>query len=243
MASYSGPRAAKAATFWSTTEDTAAARAGDGAADGRVCTDGGTGVGTLRVIGTEVGVAALAGGDEKRGTTGRAPVGAGNGTADAEAVGTRLATDAVGTDGVGIIGARTGAATDTGAGAGAAGAEVIGRGGSGTGAPPGICGLDAATGGLTDGKPIMVRAIAGRAAAGAAVTGAAAGSAGCGVREAGIDPDGRAPGISDGRGEACDGGGVGETAGLGPDGRVGGLTPQVDAAGADAGPRSMVISP
>jgi hypothetical protein len=71
------------------------------------------------------------------------------------------------------------------------------------------------------------------------------------VRKAGMDVDGRAPGIKDGRGE-MDGDGVAgggtetETAGRLPDGRVAGLAHAACACadgGEGVGPRSMVISP
>lgn len=165
-------------------------------------------------------------------------MGSETGAAGPAAVGTRLGTGAEGTEGVGTMDARTGTGAEPGADSEAVGAPVTGRDATG-----GIWGLGAATGGFTEGKPIMVRPMAGRGAAGAGAGGVAVGPAGCGVRTAGMVADARAPGISDGRGEDCDGGGVGATAGRDPEGRVGDFAPQAGAVGAGGPPRSMVISP
>jgi hypothetical protein len=106
--------------------------------------------------------AAATGGGEKRGTTGRVPVGdMGTAGAGADAL---TATGAADAEGAGSMGARTGAGT------GGAGVALGGTG------EVGVCGLAAATGGLADGNPIIVRAIGGRAAAGAG-----ADTDGCGV--------------------------------------------------------------
>ncbi len=239
MASYSGPRAARAATFWSTADDTAAAIAGGAAAAAPREKEGGTGVGALRMAGDACGTPA-AGVGAKRGTTGRTPGAPAAGTAGV--IGTRTGPDAAGAVGVATTGARTAGVggCDTAGIAAGVGLEMWGTAGT-IGAGAG--GLGAASGGLIDGNPIMVRATCGRAA-----VEVVADAIGCGVppvRAIGIDAEGRAPGISDGRGDGCAGGGVGSVAGIGraPDGRVGGLVLQAGAAGDWVGPRSMVISP
>jgi hypothetical protein len=101
------------------------------------------------------------------------------------------------------------------------------------------------TGGLTEGKPIMVRLRGGREAPGAGVE-----AVGCGVipvRAMGMAADGRAPGINDGRGDGgAAGAGAAPTAGTWrtPDGRVGGFAHADDVeAGAAGALRSIVISP
>ena len=240
IASYSGPRAASAAIFWSTADATTAAIPGDvpAGAGAEEKSAGGTGVGNLRATGE---AADGAGGGEKRGTTGRGPVGTAG--AGAEGTGPLGGNGKAGAEGVSAMGEEGAVATgmDIEERDGAAGTEAgIARGGNGAGGMDavGTGGLPAATGGLTDGNPIVVRPIGGRADPG---------TEGCGVAPvgtAGIATDGRAPGISDGRG-AGTGPGVGAAAGIGraPLGRVGGLALHADAAGAGAGPRSMVISP
>jgi len=129
-------------------------------------------------------------------------------------------------------------------GTAAIGPDGVGRRGEGAvGDATGAAGLPV-TGGLTDGKPIMVRLSGGLSAPGGGVE-----AVGCGVmpvRTTGIAADGRAPGIKEGRGEGCAGGCPAEAAagmGRGPVGRVGGFVVQPVCAGAGEGPRSMVISP
>jgi hypothetical protein len=249
MASYSGPRAAMAATLRSTADETAEANEGDELVDldeAGARAAGGTGVATLRVTGAGESTDEMdgcAGGT--RGKGGRIAGGAsdddgnddgndGGGTTGLVNTG---AAGAAGDDVAGIpVAGRTGAAIEGTAGVG----RVIGVGiATGRGA----AGL-AKTGGLTDGKPIIVRLSGGLAAAGAEVDG-------CGVmpvRTVGMEVVGRAPGIKDGRG-AMDGGGVAadgaETAGRLPDGRAAGLAAHAAGAcaGEGVGPLSMVISP
>lgn len=63
---------------------------------------------------------------------------------------------------------------------------------------------------------------------------------------AGMLPEGRVPGIKDGRGEgggAAGVGGVTMTIGRATEGCTAGLAPQLAVEGDEAGPRSMVISP
>jgi len=228
MASYSGPRADNAATFCSTADDTAAAMAGGGTKEAAGA-PAGTGVGSLRAIGAP-GIGSEGG---TRGTTGRGAVGTAGVGATTGVLATTGATGPGGTagaDGVGANGARTGTAA-LGAGTGLGCGWVAETGGF------------PATGGLTEGNPIIVRAICGRTAAGTGTE-----VAGCGVlplRTAGIPADGRAPGIREGRGDGCAGGGVAPAGGIVriPLGRVAGLAPHAGAGGVGAGPRSMVISP
>jgi hypothetical protein len=109
-----------------------------------------------------------------------------------------------------------------------------------------VAGLDgvgatgAATGGLTDGNPIMVRA---GWRGGGGKDGVAKGGGVVPGRAAGIAVEGRAADIIGGRGagRAADAD-VGAGRGCAPEeGLAGGLADQL--AGPDAGPRSMVISP
>jgi len=207
---------------------------------------GGTGVATLRVTGAgestdEMG--GCAGGT--RGKGGRTAGGTSD-AGDAEDAGSDgggttglVKTGPVGAGGIDVAGipvvGRMGTAIEGTAGV----ARAIGEG-IATGPDAGLAG----TGGLTDGKPIIVRLSGGLVAVGAEVDG-------CGVmpvRTAGMEADGRAPGIKDGRGE-MEGGGeaVGGAATMGrlPDGRVAGLAAHADGdcAGDGGVPRSMVISP
>lgn len=239
MASYSGPRAAKAATLRSTVADTdatAAASAGAGRSGDLTGTVGDTGAVAGREAAAGVGATtggAGGGGGASRGTTGRemaagaaGPSVGGNGV-DALTV--------TGPSSGGEMVASTGCEGTT--DIGAAGVRRCGAGGEDT------AGL-LATVGLAEGKPIMVRFMGGRANAGAGGD-----DVGCGVkpeRTAGRLADGRAPGISDGRGElGATAGGRGLAAGMGraPEGRVGGFAAHVEAAVGGAGLRSMVISP
>jgi hypothetical protein len=251
MASYSGPRAANAATFWSTTDETTAASAGDDAetATGSAPAAGGIGVGTLRVTGAD-GVATaddvgagVGGGGEKRGTGGRTAAG-----------GTAAGATGVAMEGGGSVGLGAAAGPDGGIISGRAGTAAAGAGGVARWEIGGATGAEGAgsvaglptTGDLTEGNPIIVRLRGGRAAPGAGVE-----AVGCGVmpvRATGIEADGRAPGIKDGRGAGGTAGaaaGPAATTGREPDGRVAALAAHADgaeAAGA-VGPRSMVISP
>jgi hypothetical protein len=211
-----------AAILCSTADDTVAANEGDGLDTAGAMAAGGTGVATLRVTGDGESTDEVGGGaDGTRGKGGRRAGGAsdiedggdeGGGTtglANTEAAG---ATGAV-TAEIPVVG-RPGTATEGIAGVGRATGAGIATGTDAAGL--------AETGGLADGKPIIVRLRGGLAAGGADVDG-------CGVipvRTAGMEVEGRAPGIKDGRGELA-GGGVAadgaETAGRLPDGRVAGL--------------------
>ena len=177
MASYSGPRAAMAAILCSTADETAEANecgalveldeAGASAA-------GGTGVATLRVTGAgestdEMG--GVAGGT--RGKGGRTAGGASDGQASDDD-----GNDGGGTTGLANIEAAGAAGADVAgiAVGGRAGTAIEGTAGVGRAMGVGIAkGTDAAglaeTGGLIDGKPIIVRLSAGLDAAGAEVDG------------------------------------------------------------------------
>lgn len=163
MASYSGPRAASAAILWSTADETTAASDGDEpVADGATAA-GGTGVATLRVTGAGDNIDEKAGAAGTRGAAGRC----GDVTVDGTAVGG-------GTTGLEINGAaglvaaapvdvgRSGGTSDgiAGVGRAEAGEENAAAGAAGA---TGLVGF-ATTGGLTVGKPIIVRLSAGRAA-------------------------------------------------------------------------------
>ena len=253
IASYSGPRAATAAILCSTADATATAKDGDDVGDaagedvGDVTDaesaaeiDGGAGVGALRVAGRGAEGCPVAGA-EVRETTGLVGVGTmGAAIGGGGSVGL-LTTGTAGADGVGSADGREGRATAGAAGVGRAWGE--GTMGAGAGTAAGLL----ATGGFTDGKPIMVRLSGGRGPP----PGAGAGADGCGVvpvRTAGMAADGRAPGMSDGRGEGAGSGaaaaaGLGVATGRATEGLVGGLDVQLVGTGAGADPRSMVISP
>ena len=174
MASYSGPRAAMAAILCSTADETAEANECGALVEAGASAAGGTGVATLRVTGAgestdEMGGAA--GGT--RGKGGRTAGGASAGQA----------SDDDGNDGGGTMGLANIEAAGA-AGADVAGIAVGGRAGTaiegtaGVGRAMGVGiakGTDAAglaeTGGLIDGKPIIVRLSAGLDAAGAEVDG------------------------------------------------------------------------
>lgn len=201
-----------------------------------VGTEGGMGVCTLRVTGADgddEGMDAEDIVEESLGTTGLGADGVTEGGIGIGGFGSSGlgAVGAAGAGGVAITMGREGIAAT------GEGMDFIAMGG---GDAVGLV----ATGGLTDGKPIMVRLIGGRTVGGAEVD-----AAGCGVvpvRVVGRLPAGRAPGINEGRGTGwliAGVGGVVTIAGRIAEGRAGGFIVQLVVEGDGMVPRSMVISP
>ena len=198
--------------------------------------------------GGEIGTFTAGIGAENRGTDGLAAasgagftLGCGGGGGATDLAGANGCAGAGGVGAIGMLGIELAVEREE---TTATGLDGVGRRGEGeAGDATGAAGLPA-TGGLTDGKPIMVRLRGAFAAPGGAVE-----ARGCGVmpeRTAGITAEGRVPGIKEGRGDGWAGGiPAGAGAGIGriPVGRVGGLTVHPVCTGTGAGPRSIVISP